>query len=121
MLTVFGIPIFLYVDDAFWAALDCKLPDGSTQAAWIAKVFRVVATDLLGWELDPAKESVGPMLTLLGLDVGVSGAGSEWSVCSRKRTEWAQSIKHALAEDTLVPGMASKFCGRFAFFECTHL
>ena len=75
----------------------------------------MVGADLLGWELDPVKEKIAPMLTLLGLGGRVSAAVSEWSVCSRKRTEWAESVKRALVKDTLVPGMASKFYRRFAF------
>ena len=72
MLTVFRIPIFLYIDDAFWAALNCTLPDGTIQAAWTSSVFKRVVTELLGWELDPEKESVGRKLLLLGLDVELS-------------------------------------------------
>ena len=76
MLVTFGLPIFLYVDDAFWASSGCRVPDGSTQSAWIGKVFQSVVTGLLGWELDADKACVGPALTLLGLDVRVSGFSS---------------------------------------------
>ena len=115
MLVTFGLPIFLYVDDAFWASSGCRVPDGSTQSAWIGKVFQSVVTGLLGWELDADKACVGPALTLLGLDVRVSGFSSHWSLSLRKRTEWAASVRHAVATDSLEPGDASKMCGRFAF------
>ena len=115
MLSVFGIRLLLYVDDIFWASRGGRLPDGSTQAAWLAKCFRTVPTDLLGWELDPAKESIGPMLTLLGLEVEVSDDISKWRVSQRKRTERAESVNRAFEDSSLAPGEASKLCGRFAF------
>ena len=115
MLMIFGIPLFLYVDDAFWASLGCLLPDGSTQAVWIGRVFKSVVTDLLGWELDAEKGYAGRALTLLGLDVRISRFSSLWALSRRKRAEWAASVKHVLETDCLEPGKASKFCGRFAF------
>ena len=35
MLTLFFAVIFLYVDDAFWASTDERLPGNLTQAEWI--------------------------------------------------------------------------------------
>ena len=115
MLTVFGIPLFLYVDDAFGASLGCQLPDGSTQAGWAGSVFESVATHLLGWELDPQKGCHGAAMTLLGLDVRIRGRSSHWAISERKRVEWAESIKHILSSDCLDSGDASELCGRLAF------
>ena len=71
LIMVFHLVVLLYVDDVFWAATDAIMPSGKIQAEWIGDVFREVVTDLLGWELDPDKETRSSELLLLGLDVRV--------------------------------------------------
>ena len=119
MLSVFGCPWLPVAARACMLMMHFGLPVAArTQAAWINSVFKRVVTEILGWDLDPAKECVGPKLLLLGLDLEVRDGSSVWTLGSRKREEWANSIHEVLVTDCLAPGMASKLCGRLAFLNC---
>ena len=46
---LFGLVVFIYVDDCFWLVPQFKTPDGTESAWWVARVFEEIVTDLFGW------------------------------------------------------------------------
>ena len=84
-------------------------------------MFRTVVCDLLGWELDAEKEATGYSLQLLGLNIGVGVEDVSWTLNASKRNLWITDLRHVLSSNCLKPGLAAKFCGRFAFFERLRL
>ena len=107
--------VFMYVDDAFWPGTTYQFESGENQAEVIGRVFRYVVSELLGWELDPGKAGLGDSLLLLGLQVCVARGMSTWCVGESKRTQWTRELRQVLINDSLTPGEASKWAGRFAF------
>ena len=74
-----------------------------------------MVTELLGWELDPDKEDVGHTLQLLGLQITVDNFSASWRLGQAKRYQWMAELRNVLCSNLLEPGLAAKFCGRFAF------
>ena len=70
---------------------------------------------MLGWELDADKADLGSSIQLLGLEVSIMQGTSCWRLGSAKRASWSAELRQALTADTLTPGQASKWAGRFAF------
>ena len=67
MQSLFGLVVFSYVDDFFWVApVD---PISGVGAGWLQGFFRRVVSGLLGWQLDPSKDSYGSSVVLLGLEI----------------------------------------------------
>jgi len=115
MTSIFGLRIFLYVDDAFWVEPAVILNSGLSAANWIGDLFKRVVTDLLGWDLDPDKADVGSCVVVLGVEITLDGEDSFWRLSPMKRQRWIDDLKTVLADDKLTPGHASKLCGRLAF------
>ena len=112
--TLFLLTTLIYVDDAFWAAPE--FPDRrGPDAAWQALVFEYIVQDLLGWQLDPKKTSVGYTVTLLGMQISMRDDASEWTVSHDKAKEWLSDIARFLRDNCLLPSEASKLCGRLNF------
>jgi len=115
MEKLFGLVIFIYVDDCFWIVPRFTTPCGKTSDDWVADVFEEVVSDLLGWKLDPEKRRTGSNIVLLGLDVRMRKEHSEWRLHDEKAKQWCDDIRWWLAHDRLTPADASKLCGRLAF------
>ena len=118
MQEIFGLVVFVYVDDCFWIVPQFDRHTELQSADWIAKLFEFVVTGLFGWELDPDKHATGQEMVLLGLRITLHNEMSEWSLDDRKSEAWIQDLEQALKENCLTPAQASKLCGRLAFLNC---
>ena len=117
---VFKAVVLAYVDNCFWIAIGSSGDPELPTAEWLQGIFRAVVSDLLGWTLVDFKCEVGKELTLLGLKVGLHADSSSWCLDRKKANEWACDLTEHLRINRLLPGEASKLCGRLAFLN-THI
>ena len=78
MQELFGLVIFVYVDDCFWVVPEFTTGTSYTSAQWVSHIFREVVTNLFGWTLDPEKDADGNSMLLLGLRVSMLQHASTW-------------------------------------------
>ena len=111
-------PVFIYVDDAFWAVTDFRLQDGTSRSIWFARMFGRILTDLAGLQLDAETLAHGPVVTDLGMEMSVHGHRSEWRVGVLKGEIWISDFREVLVRDSLSPQCAAEVCRRMCFLNC---
>ena len=89
---IFRLPISFYVDDGFWVATEYRTVSGMTMTEWIGDLFSRVATNLLGWDLDPNKAAAGCRTVVLGLQITVRTECTWWRLAPAKRFIWIQDL-----------------------------
>jgi hypothetical protein len=120
MQELFGLVVFVYVDDCFWIVPEFTTDSGEQSEKWFLGVFKEVMTDLMGWSLDPDKEATGDSMVLLGLLVEIRWDVSVWTLDERKALQWSMEIAEILERNELHPARASKICGKLCFLN-THI